>query len=50
MFTSRGNFEKNVWRPNLVQRQCRLKVYSIFTIPSLLHGCEICPLQEREED
>jgi len=38
---------KNVLKPNSVQRQSRLKVDNILSIPSILHGCEIWTLKQR---
>jgi hypothetical protein len=37
-----------VLRPNLVQRQFQLKLYKTFAVPSLLYGCEIRTLKQRD--
>jgi hypothetical protein len=31
----------HVLKPNLAQRQSKMKVHNILAIPSVLHGCEI---------
>jgi hypothetical protein len=37
-----------VLKPNLLQKQSRLKVYNILPISSLLYGCEIWILKQRD--
>jgi hypothetical protein len=38
----------NALKPDLLQKQCRLKVYSILFIASLLYGCETWTLKQRD--
>jgi hypothetical protein len=38
----------NVFKPNLVQRQSQLKAYNILAVPSLLYGCEVWALKQRD--
>jgi hypothetical protein len=37
----------DVLKPNEVQRQFRLKQCNIFSLPSLLHGCEILDIETK---
>jgi len=38
----------NVLKPNLVQKQSRLKLHNILAIPLLLYGCEIWTLKQSD--